>query len=727
MKINVSFVCLVLGHLLSEHGIGPTESKVQDILNARRPESAAEVRSFLGLVNFSARYIKDLSTVAEPLRKFTRQGIPFKWGRKEEESFNELKRRLANSETLGYFDKNAKTKVISDASPVGLGAVLVQDQGGELRVISYASRTLSKIERKYSQTEKEALGIVWACERFHMYLFGQEFELLTDHKPLEFIFSPKSKPCAHVERWVLRLQQYNYTVCHISGSTNIADSLSRLLKKSEERTENTETEEYLRTIVENATPMAMNLKDIEKASREDEVFENVKTCIMTSDWSKLKYKGYLMVKDELCAVGDIILRGTRIVIPETLRAHVLKLGHEGHPGIVVMKQRLRTKVWWPGIDKAVERSCRTCYGCQLMGKPNRPEPMKRTELPTGPWEQILCHFLGPLPSKDNLLVITDYYSRWIEVIILKSTTADKTVEALNRVFCMHGFPVSITTDNNPQFISQTFKDYMEEHGIFHRKVTPLWPEANGEVERQNRSILKRLRIAQAERKNWKEELQTYLLMYRSTPHTVTGVSPAEMLFRRKLRTKLPELSDHQGNLDSEIRDRDKEQKEKGKLYADEKRKAQESGLKVGDKVLLNKKVKENKMSTENEVNPYSVISKRGNSVGIESESGVIYKRNVTHLRKFHESNQDIGENVSNHSEQEIQDKNSSESLDIYVGDSSIDTNMPDVISAGIQSPTPVVVPSTPTKTRVPTTPPEPPDRPVRERKVPTKFKDFIMN
>lgn len=218
----------------------------------------------------------------------------------------------------------------------------------------------------------------------------------------------------------------------------------------------------------------------------------------------MKYKEYLTVKDELCAVGDIILRGTRIVIPEKLRAQVLKLGHEGHPGIVVMKQGLRTKVWWAGIDKAVERSCRTCYGCQLMGKPNRPEPMKRTELPTGPWEQISCDFLGPLPSKDNLLVITDYYTRWIEVIILESTTSDKTVEALNMVFCTHGYPVSITTDNGPQFISQTFKDYMKEHGIYHHKVTPLWPEANGEVERQNRSILKRLRIAQAEHKNWKE-------------------------------------------------------------------------------------------------------------------------------------------------------------------------------------------------------------------------------
>ena len=158
------------------------------------------------------------------------------------------------------------------------------------------------------------------------------------------------------------------------------------------------------------------------------------------------------------------------------------------------------------------------------------------------------------------------------MVIMKSTTAEKTVEVLNRAFCMHGYPESITTDNGPQIISQTFKNYMKEHGIYHLKVTPLWPEANGEVERQNRSILKRLRIAQAEHKNWKEELETYLLMYRSMPHCVV-VSPAEMLFQRKLRTQLPELSDHQGSIDSEIRDRDKERKEKGKLYADEKRRA----------------------------------------------------------------------------------------------------------------------------------------------------------
>ena len=103
--------------------------------------------------------------------------------------FNELKKRLSNAEILGYFDKDAKTLIIADANPVGLGAVLIQEQQGRKRIISYASKSLSDVERRYSQTEKEALAVVWACERFHVYLYGIEFELYTDHKPLETIYS----------------------------------------------------------------------------------------------------------------------------------------------------------------------------------------------------------------------------------------------------------------------------------------------------------------------------------------------------------------------------------------------------------------------------------------------------------------------------------------------------------------------------------------------------------
>ena len=144
---------------------GLHEDKVKAIVDAREPQSASEVRSFLGLANYNARFIPDFATVAEPLRRLTKKSVHFEFGEEQKNAFNELKRKLSSAETLGYFDKDAKT----DASPVGLGAILIQEQQGRKRVISYASKSLSAVERRYSQTEKEALAVVWACERFHVY------------------------------------------------------------------------------------------------------------------------------------------------------------------------------------------------------------------------------------------------------------------------------------------------------------------------------------------------------------------------------------------------------------------------------------------------------------------------------------------------------------------------------------------------------------------------------
>ena len=132
-----------MGHVLSALGFSPADVKVKAVVDACEPTNAAEVRSFLGPVNFTARFIPDLATVSAPLRQLTKSGEPFVWGPEQQQSFDELKKRLSSAETLGYFDKNAPAKVIADGSPVGLGAVLVQELGEELRVISYANRSLS--------------------------------------------------------------------------------------------------------------------------------------------------------------------------------------------------------------------------------------------------------------------------------------------------------------------------------------------------------------------------------------------------------------------------------------------------------------------------------------------------------------------------------------------------------------------------------------------------------
>ena len=193
-----------VGLVLTDKGIGPTEDKVRAIVDAREPQNASEVRSFLGRGNYNARFIP------EPLRRLTKKGVCFEFGDEQRTAFTELKKRLSCAEILGYFDKDAKTLLITYASPVGLGTVLIQEQHGVKRIISYASKSLSDVEKRYSQTEKEALAIVWACERFHVYLYGIEFKLYTDQKPLETIYSSRSRPCARIERWILRLQPYKF-------------------------------------------------------------------------------------------------------------------------------------------------------------------------------------------------------------------------------------------------------------------------------------------------------------------------------------------------------------------------------------------------------------------------------------------------------------------------------------------------------------------------------------
>ena len=176
------------------------------------------------------------------------------------------------------------------------------------------------------------------------------------------------------------------------------------------------------------------------------------------------------------------------MIPEVLRKHVLKLAHEGHQGIVKTKCRLRSKVWWPKVDADAEKLCKSCHCCQAVSEYSAPEPMARAYPPSGPWQDCAADILGPLPSGENLLVVVDYYSRYFEVVILRSTTSTKVINSLQPIFARFGVPHTLKTDNGPQFISEEFKAFLAENGIEHRTTPPLWPHANGEVERQNRTL-----------------------------------------------------------------------------------------------------------------------------------------------------------------------------------------------------------------------------------------------
>ena len=358
---------------------------------------------------------------------------------------------------------------------------------------------------------------------------------------------------------------------------------------------------------------------------------------------------------ELCVVRKLVLRGVRIVVPCKLRKRVIDLAHEGHQ--VKSKQRLRSKVWWPGIDSDIERRCKICHGCQLVSSPCVPEPLRRTRLPERPWQTLAVDLLGPLPSGHYLLVLVDYFSRFVEVSIMKSVTSELVIRELEKIFAVHGNPESLKTDNGSQFILTEFSSFLKENDIYHLTSTPFWPQANGEVERQNRSLLKAIKIAQVEKKDWKREMLKFLLAYRSTPHSTTGVSPAELLFRRKIRTKLPELREEGARPDMiEVQDRDSEMKQKGADYANVRRR---SDIQSGDKVLVKKKKVDKLSPTFYEV-PMKVVEKRGGDVTVKSSTGSQYRRNVTHLKKFEDGPSEVEESVQeneNRVDENVQDEN----------------------------------------------------------------------
>ena len=175
---------------------------------------------------------------------------------------------------------------------------MVQEHKGENQVICYASRGLSEVERQYSETEREALGLVWACEKFHVYLYGIEFELWTDHKPLEFIYSTRSRPSARIERWVLWLQPYVFSVKYLPGELNIADALSRLTK-IEEKESRSVAEEYIRFVANTTVPQAMSAEEIERESSVDDELDTLRECIKTGNWENSNCPGYKPIRDEL--------------------------------------------------------------------------------------------------------------------------------------------------------------------------------------------------------------------------------------------------------------------------------------------------------------------------------------------------------------------------------------------------------------------------------------------
>ena len=213
-----------LGHQISEEGIKPLANKVSAITKAPTPKDLQQLRSFLGLVNYYGKFIPNLATLLQPLNELLQADAKLVWSRKCDQAFQEAKRKIAS--VLTHYDPARPIKLAVDASPYGVGAVISHNMpNGTERPIAFASRTLHKSEKNYAQIEKEALAIVYGVKKFHQYLYGRKFTLVTDHQPLTSIFGSKkgvpSLAAARLQRWAILLSAYNYTTSAINPQGNI--------------------------------------------------------------------------------------------------------------------------------------------------------------------------------------------------------------------------------------------------------------------------------------------------------------------------------------------------------------------------------------------------------------------------------------------------------------------------------------------------------------------------
>lgn len=404
------------------------------------------------------------------------------------------------------------------------------------------------MESRYSQIEREALAITWGCYHFRMYLLGSNFIVVTDHKPLLSIFNiPTSQASARIENWRLKLQSFNFEVLYSRGDLNPADYISRHLQGDTKCDLIADSaEQYVNFVMSQATPKALNIEEIIEATGKYTTLQEVMRLISTGQWDDLKpmegvdpntLKIFANMRSELTSVdGNLVLRGNHIVIPDALQKRVVELaheGHEGHQGLVKTRSLLRSKVWFPRMDSLFDYIVKRCVSCQVATPKHSREPLQMTPLPNGPWRQVSIDFCKV--AGHYVLAVIDDYSRFPEIEIVHSTSAKAVIPKLDRIFATYGVPQVVKSNNGPPFNGCEFAQFAKYLGFKHRKVTTLWPEVNGEVERFMKTFGKVLRTTA----HWKPDMYQFLRNYRSTPHCTTGVAPATALFGRPIRIKLP--------------------------------------------------------------------------------------------------------------------------------------------------------------------------------------------
>ena len=553
------------GTIYADDGIHPDPKKVSDLKSMPAPKCKKELQVFLGFITYMSPFIANLSSQSAILRELLKEEAVFLWEPHHQLCFDKLKCSVSDESTLQYFDTTVTPVLQVDASLLGLGATLLQKD----KPVAFASKALSDAESRYVCIERELLAIVYGIQRFHTYLYGRYFKVITDHKPLVMIMEkPISSAPPRLQRLLLKVQGYKFDLEYRPGRELVlADALSRL--PSAVNCETVKLDLHVDLLKFHSDRLA----NIRECTQQDPVLNKLMETIMVGWPEKQKdlptsLRSYWSYRDELSVENGIIMKGERVLIPQEVKEIILKQLHVGHQGIEKTKLRAKESVFWCGINKDIENLVKECSICQEHQPSQTCETLMPHDIPCKPWDTVgtdLFHYNG-----SEYLIVVDYYSKFPIVKKLPTHyTSGVVISVLKQIFSEYGIPNKVMSDNGPQYASFSFKSFAEEWGFQHCTSSPRFPQSNGMVERHIRTV--KSMFQKADQGHTDKELA--LLCLRTTPVSSKIPSPGEILMGRKLRCNLPVKTKNSSFADSdEIQNELQVRQDKQKMYFDRKSK-----------------------------------------------------------------------------------------------------------------------------------------------------------